>query len=114
MILTPDQRAIIQEICQSQEESFIRIMEGSVERICKECRDDGYVVDPLEIAEMITRELMGWEEVKNNPDRFMELLDNNNIGMIKHCLIQDYMGKTGVPGLWKKLNLYDKVNERCN
>lgn len=113
-MLTTAQRAIIIEICQSQEESFLRIMEGYVERIYNDLRDDGYQVSMLDIAEHVSKQVFEWASVKEDPDRLFELLDQDNISMIKHHLVQDHLGKAGVSGLWKKLNLYDNVNERSN
>lgn len=114
-MLTEQQRQIIQEIRQEQEKSFLELLEGYTERIYNELCEEGYEdVSVLDISDEVAIKLKQWAKVRDYPDQFLNLLDEQELGMIKHYLINEYTGNTHTRGLWKKLNLFESINERLN
>lgn len=111
-MLSSEQRAIILKICDTQEGSFIEVAEKHIERIYLELRDEGYEISISDVAEEVTRKIQQWDEVRKDPEKFLHLLDEQEIGMVKHHLINDFMGLSRP--IWKRLNLFDKANEYRN
>lgn len=113
-MLSDEQKAIIKDICQCQEESLLRVMENQCEKIKKELEDEGYNVSVADIAEQIAKELSEWDRAKEDPDKFLSVLSDQKIGMLKHYLVADHLGNEHTRRIWKQLNLYDNANERSN
>jgi len=113
-MLTQEQKQVIQEIRQEQEKSFLELLEGYSERIYNELLEEGYDVDIGEISTEIAIKLKQWAKVRDYPDRFLNLLDGQELGIIKHYLINDYNGNPHTRGLWKKLNLFEELTDRLN
>lgn len=114
MMFSSEQKAIIRKICEEQEGSFLEVAEESTQRIYKELSDEGYVVSISDIAEEVTNKLKQWDEVKRDPDKFLNLLDDQELGMIKHHLVNDYLNDSLARPIWRKLNLFDKLQENRN
>lgn len=113
-MISTEQKAIIRQICKMQSNSLLRVIERRCKQIQHELEEEGYEVSFADIAVEVARELEQWDKVRDNPEEFLRLLDEQNIGMIKHHLVQDYLGHPDSKGIWKKLNLRDQVNERSN
>lgn len=113
-MISTEQKAIIRRICKEQEASLMRIMEQRCTQIQKELHDEGYEVSFADIAEEVAKEMMQWDKVREEPEKFLNLLDDQNISMIKHHLVQDYLGHPDSKGIWKKINIRDQVYERRN
>lgn len=113
-MLSSEQKAIIRAICDAQEESFLEIVESYSNKIYNELKDEGYDISLMDIAEEVTRKLQQWDEVRKDPDLFLNLLDSQELGMIKHHLVNDYLEDSFSRPIWKKLNLFDKANEFRN
>lgn len=113
-MLSSEQKAIIRKICEEQEGSFLEVAEEHTNRIYNELKDEGYVVSISDIAGEVTRKLQQWDEVKKDPDKFLNLLDDQELGMIRHHLVNDYLGDSLARPIWKKLNLHEKVNSNPN
>lgn len=113
-MLTTEQKAIIRQICEEQESSLLRVAHYLSKKIQKELEEDGYLVSEGDIAEEISKDLIKWDEVKDNPERFLQILDDYNLGLVKHHLVQDYLGIPDSRKIWKQLNLWDEVNQNQN
>lgn len=113
MILSRQQKTIIRRICKKQEQSYLRIAAQRVEEIKKDLEADGYHASDSEIFEQIAKDLEAWDKAKENPALFTTLLDENNIGMIKHHLINSFDNPNAIP-IWQKLNLYEQVSKPSN
>lgn len=114
-MLSTEQKTIIRQICEEQEGSLLRVSQYLSKRIREELFDEeGLIVSEADIAEEIAKDLEKWDEVKQNPEKFLELLDDTNLGMVKHHLVQDFIGVQASRKIWKQLNLFDKANEFRN
>lgn len=114
MSFNPEQKEIIRKICLSQEGSFLEVAGDYIQKIFKELKDEGYQISISDIAEEVTRKLKQWDEVKKDPDKFLNLLDDQELGMVKHHLVNEYLEDSLARPIWKKLNLFDKANEHRN
>lgn len=113
-MLSTEQQALILKICATQEGSFLEVAEKHIQKIYKELTDEGYKVSISDIAEEVTRKLQQWDEVKKDPEKFINLLDDQELGMVKHHLVNEYLEDSLARPIWKKLNLFDKANEHRN
>ena len=113
-MLSTEQKAIIRRICKKQTRSLLRIVEQQSERLFMELREEGYNISFSDIAYEAAKLLEEWDKVREDPERFLQLLDDQNISLIKHHLIQDFLGHEETRPIWRKLNLYDKTYENRN
>jgi len=113
-MISTAQKAIIRQICREQEESLLRLMEFECEKLYNEFIEEGYEVSMSEIAEEIAKQLIFWDRVKKSPEKLTQVLDEANLGLIKHHLVQSYLKHPHTSEIWKHLNLYDKVNSNPN
>jgi two-component sensor histidine kinase len=113
-MISTEQKAIIRRICKAQSKSLLRVMEQRCEQIQRELYDEGYEVSFADIAEQVAKELIQWDQVKDNPEKFLNLLDEQNVSMVKHHLVQDYLGVPESKDIWKQINIRDSAFERRN
>lgn len=120
MVLNEEQTEIIERICDLQEESLIEIYQGKINDIYNSLVEEEYDIDEDELVDRIIKELKIWDELKRDPKKFFELLDDDNIGMVRHHLFNEYYNESrgklelGARILWRKLNMRDKVNKDAN
>lgn len=114
MMISTEQQAIILQICLEQEQSLLRLIDNETQTIFDDLQEEGYEVNELDIAEEIAKQLLLWESVKRNPGQFTRILDEANISMIKHHLVQSYLKHPSSPPIWRHLNLYDEINSCPN
>lgn len=113
-MISRQQKAIIRKICQEQEKSLLRIEKKMVNRIYKEMRAEGYELSKIEVVAAIAENLKQWGDVKQEPEKFLRHLDDGNIGLIKHHLVQDFLHHDDARPIWYQLNLFDQVNQYRN
>lgn len=115
LLISREQKAIIRRICKEQEASFLRILETRVEQIKNELAEDGYEVSESDILEELAKELEQWDKAKEKPETFVNVLDDHNISMVKHHLVNmyDLDHKESKP-IWKKIGLYENLKENQN
>lgn len=113
MLIATEQKRLIKMICRKQEQSFLRILENEVNTIIREMREE-YEVDVSEsdVLEDIAKNLEIWDKVKDNPENFFQLLDESNVGMIKHHLFNSYSRRGESKDVWN--NITFKENARRN
>lgn len=112
MLMEKAQRRILKKICRRQERSFMRIMESKVQEIIEEMkRDYGVVVTESDVLEDISEELMVWDKVKDNPREFFTLLDEQNVGLIKHHLLNHYQNDPASQQLWQNITLNENARQ---
>jgi hypothetical protein len=114
MLITKRQKAIIKRICSAQEKSFMRILEQKIDQIKFEMTNEGYNVSESDILEQLAMELEQWDKVKNDPAMFINILDEQNKGMIKHHLVNSYINNEDAQPIWQKLTLYDEASRFQN
>lgn len=110
------QMSIIRRVAKEQQESFTRISDHKIVRnLKKELTQEGYDVNDTEILERMLAEIEKWAKVFDNPVNFINLLDDSNLGMIRHHLVNDYeLFDKRTKYLHKLLNLKEKSNEHLN
>jgi hypothetical protein len=113
-MISSQQKAIIRRICQEQKESFLRLAQTEPGKIQQELRNEGYEVSITEIMEKISEGYEVWEKLEETPEEFIRVLDGDNLGMVKHHLINEYEGHEDARPIWKQLFLFDKANEFRN
>lgn len=113
-MISTQQKAIIRKICRIQQESFLRVANKKVKKLKKEIEDEGYVVDEADLLAHIVSEIQTWEKVEQAPEMFLRLLDETNIGLVKHHLINEFEGVEDSRPIWKQLNLFSEVNQFKN
>lgn len=114
MLISRRQKAIIRNICKAQEKSFLRILKKKVKVIQEEMAKEGYAVKESDILEQISHELQQWDKTRDNPEQFVNMLDEKNIGMIKHYLVNGYLENPDSQPIWAKLQLHERANENPN
>lgn len=114
MLTSRRQKAIIRRICSAQEKSFLRIVDQRIEQIKLEMLQDGYHVTDTDILEQIALELEQWDKAKQDPVMFINLLDEQNKGMIKHHLVNSFLSNPDAKPIWKILNLYERTAQNPN
>jgi hypothetical protein len=114
MLTSRRQKAIIRRICSAQEKSFLRIVEFRVKQIKDEMNSEGYNISESDILEQISLELEQWDKAKADPVMFINLLDEQNKGMVKHYLVNSFLKNPDSKPIWKILNLYEQSNQFPN
>jgi hypothetical protein len=111
-MLSTEQKAIIRRIAKEQNESFIRIIEQKLyDRIVSELEEEGYDVSELDILEHFSTTMEMWDQLLENPEEFFKRLDDINLSILKHILINEFELTPETRGIWRKLNLWDKVKK---
>jgi len=114
-MLSRQQKAIIRKAAKLQEESFMRIItEGRLREIMQELQDEGYEVTMSDLEARVSKDLEVWDSVKDNPDGFLHILDEVNLGMIRHVLVNEFRSTDHIKGLHRKLNLFEEVSKFQN
>lgn len=107
--LSRAQQSIIKRIAREQEESFMRIIENNLfMEAYHSLNENGYDVDVADVLEAITRFMQMWEEVREDPTSFIEVLDDLNMKMIKEHLKHDFGNDRFINPLLKGIT--DKVD----
>lgn len=113
-MISRQQKAIIRRICREQEKSLLRIEKKMVNRIMREMKEEGYDVTKLDVITALAENIKQWGDVKAEPEKFLRHLDEGNIGLIKHHLINDYEEHIDAKPIWYQLQLFDQVNQFRN
>lgn len=114
-MLSRQQKAIIRKAARLQEESFMRIVtEGRLNEILEELKEEGYDVTLTDLEERVSKDLEKWDAVKDDPDRFLHILDELNLGMIRHVLVNEFRNTDHVKGIHKKLNIFEEASKFLN
>lgn len=109
-LLSTAQKAIIRNIAQTEVDSFIRIVKEELyTELKKEMEEEGYQVDETDLLAYFAEKVELWEELKREPDEFLNKLDELNLDMLRHILFQKFELSEETRGIWKKLNLYEKL-----
>lgn len=114
MLISRRQKAIIRKICKAQERSFMRILNSRISEIRAEMEEDGYIVSESDVLEQIAIDMQQWDDAKNDPVKFINLLDDKNIDMIKHHLVNSFLNNPDSKPIWAKINIYHQANEHLN
>lgn len=110
-MLSTEQKAMIRSIAKEQMASFLRIAELELySKLVDEMREEGYDVDATDMLAYFSGQMELWEKIIEYPDKFTSL-DEVNLGMVKHFLINEYYGREDSRGIWKKINIVDKLNK---
>ena len=115
-MLSTQQQIIIRQICRFQIESFQRIKDDHLYGLYNDMLEEEYEVTFTEIEEAIDIELKIWYRVYREPDRFFNILTEIDRAMVNHHLIQEFLSNPHSRGIWRKLNLIDKLglDQRLN
>lgn len=112
--LSRSQIGIIRRIAKKQEASFISIAStADVMDIYESLRDMGYDISITEVLDRITTFILMWEEVKENPEKFTQILDDLNMGMVRDYLINEHGHDNFInpvlKGIHRRINLFESV-----
>lgn len=83
------------------------------EDLIAEMEEEGYDVSEIDTLEYFADEMEKWEAVLQDPTQ-MDKLDELNLGVLRHILINKFEMDPHTRGIWKKLNLMEKVNKTPN
>lgn len=109
-VLSTQQKAIIRQIAKEQIKSFLRIVEQkSFEKVKQEMLEEGYEVNDMDFFEYFAEQLELWEELVDSPEAFLKRLDDINLSVLKHDLVNEFGVTEHTRGIWRRLNLYDKL-----
>jgi hypothetical protein len=122
------QMKVIQDICTLQQESLRRLFDEHVYTIYNGLYEDGYDVNIHQITTKILKEHKRWKLLKAQPEKVFELLDELDLGILRHHLWTEFymtdrslnLGlkeRWRIPEakeLWNKLNLKDDVDKFPN
>lgn len=115
MPLSTEQKATIRRIAKEQLESYLRIVDKKMyEKIKQEMIEEGYDVNDSDIMEHFAKEMELWDALIDTPEAFLQRLDDLNLSVLKHILLNEFELTPTTRGIWKQLNLFDKVNKFQN
>ena len=115
MLLSTQQKAIIKKIARTQLKSFVKISKHELyDDLLEEFKEEGYDVNDSDFLEYFAVQAELWDSLENEPDNFLNRLDEMNLSMLKHILFQEFELNPETRGIWKKLSIWDKVNENKN
>lgn len=110
-MISTEQKAILRRIAKEQMASFLRISELEMyAKVMEEMREEGYDVNDSDMLVYFTEQLELWEAILENPEKF-QTLDEVNLGMVKHWLINHFEKHPDAGGIWKKINIIDRINK---
>jgi hypothetical protein len=113
-MISTEQRIMIKQICDLQIESFKELKRNHLWDVKEELSEEGYEVDSEEIINEFERIVAQWMKVKNKPEKFLSLLDDQQQGMLKHHLVNEFEDHYTGKGIWKKINLFEAVRKLKN
>lgn len=115
-MLSRQQKAIVRKIAKIQEQSFLRIIEEEkLKSLLLEMLDEGYDVSLSDLEAEASKNLMLWDQVKDNPDGFLNILDELNLGMVRHTLVNEFKSNNpNIGTLHRKLTLFEEINQNPN
>lgn len=109
-MLSNQQRAILRKIAEIQIDSFIRIVEErQYEELIREFLEEEFEVTESDILAHLSQVAEMWESIFDEPDKFLNL-DELNLNILRHILFQEFERNPETRGLWKKLNLHEKLD----
>lgn len=112
LVLSTEQKVILKRIAKEQLNSFLRIVEqGKYKELLAEFEEEGYEVSELEVLEQLSNDAQLWDDLIEKPETFLQRLDELNLSMLKHILLNEFELTPETRGIWKKLNLFDRVNK---
>ncbi len=115
LVLSIEQKIIVKRIAKEQVNSFLRIVEsGNYQRLVEDLKEEGYTVSDIDVLNQLAKETELWDDLIESPETFLNRLDELNLSMLKHILLNEFELTPETRGIWKKLNLFDKVNETPN
>lgn len=114
-MLSRQQKAIIRKTAKLQEESFMRIVtEGKLKELYNDLIEEGYDVKMADLEARVAHDLEKWDKVKEDPDGFLHILDDLNLGMVRHILVNEFRNTEHVANLHRKLNLFEELSKYQN
>ncbi len=114
-MLSRQQKAIIRKAAKLQEESFMRIVtEGKLKELADELSQEGYEVTLADLEARVASDLEKWDRVKGDPDGFLHILDEVNLGMVRHILVNEFRNTAHVANLHRKLNIFEEITKFQN
>lgn len=110
MILSRQQQAIIRNIAKLQIESYLRIDDPQqLKELLEEMDEEGYDVTELDLRNRLAIWVEIWDSVIEDPNKFLNRLDEVNLSMLRHHLFQEFQIDPETRGIWRKLNLFEKI-----
>jgi len=108
------QLGIIRRIAKKQEKSFMRIIiNKQFDETYEALIEEGYDITITDVLDCITRFMLMWEEVREKPEKFMSILDDRNMGMVRDFLINDYGTDNFISpvlkGIHRRISLYEDL-----
>jgi len=115
-MLSRSQKAMVRKIAMLQEESFMRIVEEEkLKVLLQEMIEEGYNVDLLDLEEHAAKSLELWDRVKDDPDKFLNILDDLNLEMVRHHLVNEFRSSNpNTKTLHRKLTLFEEIKQNQN
>jgi len=115
-MLSRSQKAMVRKIAKIQEESFVRIVqEERLKVLLQEMLDEGYDVDLMDLEEYAAKTMESWDRVKDDPDRFLNILDDLNLEMVRHHLVNEFKSENpNTRTLHRKLTLFEEIKQNQN
>ena len=115
MPLSTQQKAIIRRVAKENIQSILNIVDKrQYDRIKQEMIEEGYDVSELDMLEYFSKQMELWDSLKDTPELFLMKLDDLNLSILKHILLQEFEITPETKGIWKQLSLFDKVNQFKN
>lgn len=84
------------------------------EELLKEFTDEGYDVKDTDFLEYFAVQAELWDSLENEPENFLNKLDEMNLNVLRHILFQEFELDPETRGIWKKIGIWDKVAQNPN
>ena len=116
MDLNQEQKDLITQIANLQTRDIITILlsQQHVGDIVDSVRGESYEITTKEVTAELRSQIKQWAKVKRDPENFSKLLDAGEKGWLRHHIFDYYSKHGNTRGLWKKLNLDEKINQNLN
>lgn len=110
-MISTEQRIIIKQICEEQKESMLDVRENFCYEIFNDLHDDGFEVSIEGVRDECDRIAGLWMKVKAKPEKFMEILDDQQASMLKHHLVNKFEENYHGKGIWKTINIFERMKK---
>ena len=110
-MISTEQRIIIKQICEAQKESMLEVKRNFSYEIYNDLIDEGYEIQLGEVSDECDRIAGMWMKVKANPEKFMEILDDQQAGMLKHHMINRFQENYHGKGIWQTINIFERFKK---
>lgn len=86
-----------------------------MKELLQEMLEEGYEVDLMDLEEHAAKSLELWDRVKDDPDKFLNILDDLNLEMVRHHLVNEFRSENpNTKTLHRKLTLFEEINQNKN